>query len=387
MSRRMYSHPLALLLGVAAAAAAAAGIGFGAAVTTGAAGEPGIAAAPDTIDGVVVEITVETIDLYIPEDSPVWDAASTFCGVVSGLMSMMGGPGTTNCNGSFQLPSVDTAVYTLHIADEKVRMDFAGQSMLGTVGTDGSFGHWNVLDPATGRLIEFDFGDRSGGGIGAMFGSTELANLVEPIGRFRTYSSYPELVYADESLVGHSASLYNYKYGVSGGLALPNGTETGLAIEVRGMAHYANSGPYMTDANVVTVLDNLSRLMLFSHLEAPDELAMLRHIGMLLMVDEVVTIWAYRSVPVPGDIDGGRVKILWGQVIVEITDARSAQIPTSLFAALEEDQQACDCSCAGWEEVKRFSEDSREELEQNPRLMAMAACSMECMSQWMACLQ
>lgn len=380
MSRRLNVHPLALTLLVVAMTT---GVGYSAGFTKAIEGTgelPPLASGDDLVDAVVLEVKQESVELHIPQDSPVWTGAPSLCFAAVGVLSMIGAPGPPSCNIGYQPPDVHTTSYTLYVTAQDVRMDFRGQSMIGKIQSDGSFDDWRVIDRSTGRSMPWATPASGGAGFSAMAGSTELQNLVAPM-RIRSLTTGPTLQVTGESHVGHSVSGHRYGYGVAGDLPLSDGTDSGVLIEVEGMARYADSGPYLSDGRVVTVLDNLSPLMLFQLLEAPEALAPLRSIGGLVSVSEIITIYAYKAVVAPGDIAGTVWELLRGQVRTEITSARAEQVPASTFGSAQQ-TETCDCSCAGFEAFEALGQMSQEEMEDDPSSMVMLACGRQCVSYW-----
>jgi hypothetical protein len=211
-----------------------------------------------------------------------------------------------------------------------------------------------------------------------MSSSVSLSNLIGQFGGIRSSSTGPTLQATGGPPAGHSA--YHYAYTVSGGLDLPNGTETGLVIRVEGWAGYADQGPLFQDGRIITVIDDLAGNMLFQHMQPPAALDGLRDIGGLLSVDEVVKIAAYRGSAAQGDISGTVLEILEGQVRTEILDARRQSVPASMFGAGP--AAACDCSCDGLTAFKQFADLPRSQQEQDPRAMTLISCGRQCARQW-----
>lgn len=384
MSRRLNSHPIAAW--ILAAAATAAGIGFRAGVT-GSVESPG----PGQVDGIVVEATMETTELYIPPDSPIWDVAPALCRAYAAIVTAIAiAPATGLCEGdpTYEPPEVMSASYTLSVAGGRARLDVGGHSLLTKLSEDGAFGDFQALDPGTGRMMDSETFGATGGwsGLAEAAGSPELAALVGHLVSIRTHGEGPEYQGTDE-FGAYEADRYSYEYWMSGGLPLPDGTETGVAIQVWGLARVAAVGPYASDPEVLGLFDQLGPRLVPRSLEGFEDAAELADLGIPLTTEEIVTIWAYRAVPIPGDIGGDAVKLLTSSHATEITDIRRETIDSAIFAALDEEKQACDCSCAGWEELKRFGQLSREEQERYPRLLAMVSCSRECMNRWTACLR
>jgi hypothetical protein len=381
MSRRLNAHPLVLTL---LAVAMTTGIGYSAGFTKeieGTSELPSRAPGADLVDAVVIELNMESVELHIPPDSPVWTGAPTLCYAAVGVLSMIGAPGPPSCNIGYQPPDVESTSVTLYLTDQDVRIDFAGQSMIGKVAIGGSFDSLRVLDRSTGRSMPWLMSGPGGPSFSTMAGSTEFANLIAPMGGIRSLSTGPTLQTTGDSFVGHSVSGHKYEYSVSGDLALPDGSQSGVAIRVEGMARYADSGPYLSDGRVITVIDNLSPLLLFQLLEAPAALSGLRSIGGLVRVDEVITIYAYKGTVFSDGIVGTAWELLRGQVHTEITDARLEQVPASTFGAAQQ-TETCDCSCAGLAAFERFGEMSNEEMQNDPSAMVVLACGRQCVNQW-----
>jgi hypothetical protein len=379
MSRRLNAHPLTVW---AALAAIATGIGVSVDLTVeGPAGSSATRDLPasDLVEAVVIEVEQQTVELHIPPDSPIWGGATTLCGAASGVLSILG-YGSPNCQIGYQPPPIHTVVFTFYVSDQDVRLDFSGQSMVGQVASDGSYGNWHVLDPTTGRSIPWQMNQTGGGpGLWAMAGSTALSNLLAPGAVVRNSSTGPVLRTSGETRAGHPVSGYAYGYSVSGAVQLANGTETGVAIIVEGMARYADQGPFLSDGRIVTVLDNLGGAMLFQNLEPPSDLEAMRDIGGLLSVDEVIRVSAYRGTAAYGDPSGDLFELVRGQTHTTILDARREQVSASMFPA-PGPAQGCDCSCAARDTFMRFIE--LPNAEEDPRAMALTACGLECANRW-----
>lgn len=364
MALTLHSHPLAAW-GLAASLAGLIGVG------AGIAGSP-TAHDSGPVEGVVLEVSMETQSYH-----PVGEVQqANALGML--IWCKYSDQPPDECLEPVSPPEPVTTEYTLYVTDDKVRLDFSGQSMLGRVGSDGSFGDWGVLDRATGRLVAWEAlsGDDW---LPAMPGSEVFTELADQLVDWRSKVLGPELEGSGEAWMGHSVSRYSYFYSVSGTMALEDGAAQGLMLSVHGTARYADDD--FADDDVAAVLGQVGPEFLFQHLGSPEELSTLPGMGMLVGVEEVATI-----VILDTGSDAFVHPIVEGKSSASVTSARWELIPDSVFAPLEEGEQGCNCSCRTFEELRAFSRLSKEEQRKNPRLMGMVTCARECMPQWTGCV-
>lgn len=257
--------------------------------------------------------------------------------------------------------------YTIYVKDERMRVDMGSSSLLARLAPDGSVSEWGVLDPGSGRVVQSDYFDEAvrerstepydpAGGTGD---NVELKVAEDPAPTGET-----------DEILGHIAREYQYSYelhiypldGARPGGA--GGPAVWIEVSTRGTAWVAEEGPYVGNPDAASVF----RVFVQSH---PSKVATLADRGLLLAVTESSTI---RVVGADEPVMLG-FEALETSSSFEVTSIDLRPVDDALLAGFEQGKQACDCSCAGFEELKQLQES-------DPNAMGKAMCSAECAMKW-----
>lgn len=256
--------------------------------------------------------------------------------------------------------------YTIYVKDDRMRVDMGSSSLLARLAPDGSVAEWGVLDPGSGRVVQSDYFDEAvrerstepydpAGGTGD---NVELKVAEDPAPTGET-----------DEILGHVAREYQYSYELHiyplG--RRPAGPDRGtvwIQVETTGTAWVAEEGPYVGNPDAASVF----RVFVQSH---PSKVATLADRGLLLAVSESSTI----------SLVGADEPVMLGFEALEtsssfeVTSIDLQPVDDALLAGFEQGKQACDCSCAAFEELKQLQEE-------DPNAMGKAMCSAECAMRW-----
>ena len=102
--------------------------------------------------------------------------------------------------------------------------------------------------------------------------------------------------------------------------------------------------------------------------------------GVLLRVKEELTVLIY-EVSERGMVAEGR-PIMSTSSLDEVTAIMRRPLADSLFGALEQPQQGCDCSCEAYDELKAIAKLPKAKQEAHPKAMVLSMCAPECGMRW-----
>lgn len=257
----------------------------------------------------------------------------------------------------------------VRVKDDRMRVDMGTSALLARLDTlDRSVLEWGVLDPGSGRVVDSDLFDvavreRSSAPYDVMAGGGDNVTVLEDGDPIRT----DELA----QIAGHTARRYDFTHEI---LITPLGTDEFpypvVRMERSSRAWIAESGPYVNDPDAAAVSREFTRTL-------PPELARLVTRGLLLGADDESTITTALAI---SDYSTGGGGSLEASSSFRVTHLSREVVDDALLAGFEQDEQACDCSCAAFEQLKELSES-------DPNAMGKAVCAQRCMSKWVpACI-
>lgn len=256
----------------------------------------------------------------------------------------------------------------IRVKDDRMRVDMGTSALLARLDTlDQSVLEWGVLDPGSGRVVDSDLFDvavreRSSAPYEAIGGDGGNVDVVENRGPTRTD--------VFEQIAGHTARRYDFGEEID---VYPLGTDgevyPRVKMERSSQAWIAEDGPYVNDPDAAAVSRELTRTL-------PPALVQLTAGGLLLGANDSTTI----TVGVTDAEGWGRGGSLEASSSFRVTHLSREVVDDALLAGFEQDEQACDCSCAAFEQLKELSES-------DPNAMGKAVCAQRCMSKWVpACI-
>jgi hypothetical protein len=179
-------------------------------------------------------------------------------------------------------------------------------------------------------------------------------------------------------IAGHTARKYDYTYRSSILAHAGEGERGGFGMRVVGEAWYAEAGPYADDVILRNLFRKLAPRMVVSALGGSSaDRSSFGTPGVLLRVREAVTVFLY-----PVGVGGPGEPILTGSSLDEVTEITRQPLADSLFGALEQPRQACDCSCAAFDELKAIAKLPKAKQEAHPKAMSLSMCAPECGMRW-----
>jgi hypothetical protein len=282
-------------------------------------------------------------------------------------------------------PETSVANYRLSIKGDRARMDFGGSAMLGRFGADGAIGEWKILDPTTGRIVDSDAFSQSIESAGELpFGAGSGSGTSSPF-RLDNEVKGPTRSGVTEVIAGHTARKYDYSYDASILAHAGGGEHGGFGISVVGEIWYAEEGPYAADQAVVAVFRKMAPHLVLSTFGGDSKaLAAFAAPGVVMRVREDITVSLYAASQT--GMSAGAAPLLQGESLDEVTEISRQPLADDLFGAFAQPQQACDCSCDAYKELKAIGDLPKKEQEAHPKAMSLSMCAPECGMQWaMSC--
>jgi hypothetical protein len=197
---------------------------------------------------------------------------------------------------------------------------------------------------------------------GAIFGqNTDVKPFVKPLDKTRL-------------IAGHTARGYEFYYHHWTGVAV---NYEGLGLDVRGEVWIAGEGPYLDELIRSPFFRGATMGSSIVQATAPDLITALGLLGPIIERSEAVTLQ-----------EGEYLKtLLHSTSSFQVTQIFSQPKDDEYFSGFERQEQACDCSCGGWNQLEALTKLSKKEQAAHPKSMTLAMCGPKCMAQWIPCAQ
>lgn len=326
---------------------------------------------PDDV-GLIMRVHMESVapDLSATSKRDFIDAIKGPVAIISSVIHLLTGvedahEALAEVEGLDKPGSRTSSDLLIRVKDDRMRVDMGTSGLLARLDTlDRSVLEWGVLDPGSGRVVDSELFDaavreRSSAPYDAMGGGGDNVTVLEDGDPVRT----DELA----QIAGHTARRYDFTHKV---LIAPLGTDQTpyptVQVERSSQAWIAESGPYVNDPDASAVSREFTRSL-------PPELARLATRGLLLGADDESTITTALWVSGSSTAGGGSLE---ASSSFRVTHLSREVVDDALLAGFEQDEQACDCSCGAFEQLKDLSESDR-------NAMGKAMCAKECMGKWM----
>ena len=331
-------------------------------------------------EGITIVVESETTDLHLEQG-----LRSELAPLAYMVLSVISRVGSQEAMTAFlevvrdARPETTELDYTVNILDNYMRMDFGGSSMIGHVDTEGNT-DWKILDQASGQLLDSEMFNL---GLAANE-SSEVFSELEMLRSIVNNESSVTPRGETRQIAGHQARKYEYR---AENYLEPipiddDGNMVTIMILNFGSVWVASDSPFADDPVVHALFSGFSNSLRSTGL-ASEQREEIRNAGMLLGHEDETRVIVDLI-----DSGGDNAKVLQqASSKTEIVEMSRTSVDPTLFSAITQEKQRCDCSCRAFGELQAIGKLSKREQDAHPKAMTLSMCAPKCAMRWARCGQ